>query len=247
MEACKVILLDEFARRRMKNPSYSLRGFARDLNTNPASLSQFLSGKRTLSKRTLSRLADRLLLSPDDKRAFFSPNGVTDVGDTDASYRFLQQDEFHLISDWYHYAIYTFADTGKAKANWNWLGNKLGISPAQAQSAVERLVRLKLVTIERGVLKRISETLRATSDVPSGAHREYHKQNLKKAEKSIDEDSVQIRDMSSTTFLLDQRDLKEAKEYIGKFRRQFHKRFSKMGDHAVYTLALQLFPITKEE
>jgi uncharacterized protein (TIGR02147 family) len=243
MEACKVLLLDEFSKRKMKNPSYSLRGFARDLNTNPASLSQFLNGKRNLSKRSLGRLADRLSLSPEEKRAFFSSGAVTDH---DEAYRFLQEDEFRLLSDWYHYAIYALADTGKAKMNWNWLADRLGISPVQAQSAVERLTRLKLVTAERGILKRVARTLRTTSDVPSSALREYHKQNLRKAEKSIDDDPIEVRDMSSATFLFDKRDLKEAKEFITKFRRQFHKRFSKTGDHAVYTFALQFFPVTKK-
>ena len=243
MESCRLILLDELAKRKLKNPAYSLRGFARDLNINPASLSQFFNGKRTLSRRSLIKVADSLSLSPEEKRAFISVPEEVDGGD---AFRFLQEDEFRLISDWYHYAIYALADTGKAKVDSKWLAAKLAIPPIQAKIGVERLIRLKLVTAERGILKRTARMLSTTIDVPSSAIRQYHKQNLEKAAKSIDQDSVDLRDMSSSTFLLDRRDLKEAKEFIRKFRRQFHKRFSKTGDHAVYTFALQLFPLTKE-
>jgi transcriptional regulator with XRE-family HTH domain len=50
----------ELALRRRRNPSYSLRAFARDLRTDHATLSQILRGRRMLSARMTIALGRRL-------------------------------------------------------------------------------------------------------------------------------------------------------------------------------------------
>ncbi|MGZ3699878.1 MAG: helix-turn-helix domain-containing protein, partial [Bdellovibrionota bacterium] len=58
------LLNEAFAERKAKNPSYSLRAFARYLAISAAALSQVLSRKRDLSKRNALKVAERLGLSP---------------------------------------------------------------------------------------------------------------------------------------------------------------------------------------
>ena len=55
--------LDEL---REKNNQFSLRAFARILKVSPASLSEFLNGKRVLSPKMLKKLAENLCLPPED-------------------------------------------------------------------------------------------------------------------------------------------------------------------------------------
>ena len=59
-------LLAELARRRTRNPRYSLRAFARDLGTDHATLSQILRGRRNLSPRLIRQFGRRLQLKPDE-------------------------------------------------------------------------------------------------------------------------------------------------------------------------------------
>ncbi|HWA28139.1 MAG TPA: hypothetical protein VG734_20985 [Lacunisphaera sp.] len=59
-------LAAELARRRSRNRRYSLRALARDLDTDHASLSQFLRGRRHLSARKLQQLGRRLHLGAAD-------------------------------------------------------------------------------------------------------------------------------------------------------------------------------------
>ncbi len=64
------ILIEEFERRRIRNPHYSQRAFARDLEISSGALSQILSGKRHLGTRAAATVADALSLNSEDKNRF---------------------------------------------------------------------------------------------------------------------------------------------------------------------------------
>jgi len=57
--ALKQQLEAELAKRRRRNPRYSLRAFARDLATNHMSLSQILRGRREVSVRMTHQLTGK--------------------------------------------------------------------------------------------------------------------------------------------------------------------------------------------
>ena len=56
----RTTLLDELTRRKNKNPSYSLRAYARDLGISSTSLSDVLSAKRNLSRKNALKVAEKL-------------------------------------------------------------------------------------------------------------------------------------------------------------------------------------------
>src|SRR5579885_2259362 len=105
---------------RLRNRAYSLRAFARKLEISPAALSEILNGKRNVSKRLAERLVNNLVLPPNESKAildlFPEPGegrralpvgdrlGVNGQGD-------LSNDQFHVISEWYHFAILSLAET----------------------------------------------------------------------------------------------------------------------------------------
>ena len=60
------VLQSEFDRRRAVNVRYSLRGFARSIGVDHASLSQILRGRRRLTARSVHALGRRLHLPPGD-------------------------------------------------------------------------------------------------------------------------------------------------------------------------------------
>ena len=60
------VLQSEFDRRRAVNTHYSLRGFARSIGVDHASLSQILRGRRRLTARSVHALGRRLHLPPGD-------------------------------------------------------------------------------------------------------------------------------------------------------------------------------------
>jgi plasmid maintenance system antidote protein VapI len=55
------VLLQEFARRQLKNSAYSLRAFAKHLHINPSTLSRLFTGKRNISPRLMEHISCRLI------------------------------------------------------------------------------------------------------------------------------------------------------------------------------------------
>ena len=84
--------------------------------------------------------------------------------------------------------------------------------------AVERLRGLGFIKVKQGKLIMTTLPLTTLTDVPSAARNKYHKQNLHLAEKSIDRDSVQIRQSVSVTMAIDPDRIGEAKKRILQFR-----------------------------
>lgn len=62
-------LATELAARKVRNPRYSLRAFARDLRLNHATLSQLMRGERRITQRSARLLAHRLRLDSHAVRA----------------------------------------------------------------------------------------------------------------------------------------------------------------------------------
>ncbi len=63
-------LEDELNRRMQTLPRYSLRAFARQLDVDSSFLSKILSGKRTVTMRTIRMFGERLSLTPEELSRF---------------------------------------------------------------------------------------------------------------------------------------------------------------------------------
>ena len=66
----RLILKDEFQKRKSKRPRFSLRAFARFLSIDPTFLSKLLSGKLLLSVDTAAKIVQRLKLPEQERKAF---------------------------------------------------------------------------------------------------------------------------------------------------------------------------------
>ena len=235
-------LRQELIARQSRNASYSIRSFARDLEISPATLSQVLSSKRTLSKKSLLKVSDKLSFKPSEIAL-----GIQRSRDVlDHEFRTLADDEFHMLSDWFYFAILSWAGTGKAKASSSAVAKHFGLSELQAADAIERLKRLGIIQVKGDRIVYDGRPLKTTSDIPSSAARKLQRDHLALAALSIERDAIQTRDMTSMTFSADVTRIPEAKEMIKKFRRRL-TRFLE-GDGArepVYVFSLQLFPVSK--
>lgn len=57
------LVVEEFEKRKLKNPKYSLRAFARDLDSNPATISLAMRGRRGLGYSTIKNIVKKLGLN----------------------------------------------------------------------------------------------------------------------------------------------------------------------------------------
>jgi uncharacterized protein (TIGR02147 family) len=233
-------LTQEYKKRRAKNPAYSLRAFAKFLHLPAGRVSEILSGKRSATPAVAQKIADPLGLSPQQRKSLAPAKSASD-------YQLLADDEFEIIADWYHFAILNLVDTEGFRSEPSFIAKRLGISPAEARDAINRLVRLGLLALEGKRLVKTGQNFRTTTDIPSGALRNFQRLGLKQAEESLEAHGVEERDITSIMFPADPELLPEAKRLIREFRYKMDKFFEGGRRTEVFRLNVQLVPVTKKE
>lgn len=246
----------EMVQRQERNPSYSLRAFARDLSTSPAILSLVLQGKRALTTDKAIGWADGLRLSQESRNKFLKAvtrdqevrhdptQRKTRALEEKMAYVRLQHDEFALISDWWHFGLMNLPKLKDYQSDVRWMAKKLGISEEQCAEALLRLERLGLMSKSNGRWERTDRPVETTSDLPSEAIRSFHRQNIRRALASIDEVAVDERDISSIMMTVKKANLPEAKRRIRLFRKELAAFLGEPEGDEVYSLNMQLFPQT---
>ena len=252
-------LISELETRKRRNPSYSLRAFARDLEVPASRLSEVINGKVGLSEERAVKIAERLGFSASDRELFV--NLVLSEHSRSAVIKKLSQqrvqqrneflthideDTFKLISDWHYAAIMEILISSKMPHDANTFAKRLGISPDLVASSLERLERLNLIEKkdDRWVCMHGSQTTAA--DIPSEAVRSFHKQVINKAMDSIEKQPVENRDISSLMVSINKNQIPLVKQRLESFRRSLMIELETASDReSVYCLALQFFEITE--
>lgn len=236
----RTFLLQELTSRKLRNPAYSLRAFARDLTVSPAALSQYLGRKREFSPKNVAAIAEHLRLSPGERQALRTGAPKAPVTARDL----IQEDEFRLIGDWVSLAVLNLAALRECRAAPGWVARRLGITAAEAQDSLERLQRLSLVRVRDGRLLRTKRPFATTQDVPSPAIKRFHASILSKASASLFEVPVEKRDVTAIVMPADPEKLAKAKALIRRMRHRIADMVSDSDAGEVYVLAVQLFPLT---
>ena len=221
------ILKNKLEERCQKNPNYSLRAFARDLGLRPEMLSRVINGKRGLSEQTAKNVSTKLGFSPKEAQYFSLLVMESDARSKKkrilavaklSQHRFsqnkdclLNQDVFKVIADWYHFAILELTQLKSFKNDPYFISKKLEINVKVAESAIERLIRLKLLIIDKnGCLQASDEFTDVLSGPPSDAVKKFHEQILRKTLLALNSQPVTQRDFSTTILAFDRRHLIKA-------------------------------------
>jgi uncharacterized protein (TIGR02147 family) len=242
----------EFRLRRKKNPNYSLRRMAQQLGLASGRLSELMNGRRRVTRATALKIAGKLAYPPEKKRLFLetladhaSARGEREESD-EVTYQQLSTDAFHVLADWYHFAILSLMELDDFDPAPLAIAARLGITPTEARSSLDRLLRLGLIEKKKdGRLTKTAKNLTTTNDIESAALQESHRQNLALAAASLDEDELSLRDITSITMAIDVAKLPLAKTLIKKFRRQLSAQLEAGAKNEVYNLNIQLIPLTK--
>lgn len=237
----KEALLEE----KRRNPSCSLRSFARRIGVSKTVLGDVIAKKRHLSRDNAVQISKRLNFSPDEVRAMQAEIFEIKVGPSTPERSIVEEERFQAISDWYHYAILSLARLPRNRADAHWIAARLGITPVEARSALNRLRNLGWLTEEGGKLRRLTPDLSTKGGAPSSAIRNFHKQTLHLAEESLEKDGIRSREFTGVTMPLDLARLPQAKRMIARFRDEMSEFVSQGKPSVVYHLAVQLFPMRK--
>jgi uncharacterized protein (TIGR02147 family) len=248
------ILWAEFQRIKQKNPSFSLRAFARQLKVPPGRLSQYFSGKRAISPRVAKELVKSLDFTPEEAEKFCRVTAVAKAAKKadpavadEREYISLSPEQASLLADWYYFAILNSFKMRDFRADPEWFSRRLGIDPAKVIQALESLEKVGLVQKSGNSLRRTPKKILFKDGLDSEVLRDWHERILKKAIEVVREGGSQSRqDFSHTTIAVDPSRIAEAKEMIMAFRRKMSRHFDSGSKSEVYSLNIQFLPLTKE-
>jgi uncharacterized protein (TIGR02147 family) len=141
----------ELVRRCGANPQYSLRAFALDLDSDHATLSQLLRGRRSITAATIERLGPRIGLTADEiascVRREKSAPAETPEDATVLELRTLSQYAAAVVTEWEHYAILELTHVNGFRPDIGWIARVLGLTPDAVTLAVNRLLYLGMLSM----------------------------------------------------------------------------------------------------
>lgn len=242
--------LDEL---KLKNSSFSLRAFARLLEISPASLSEFLNGKRVLSEKMIKKIAIKLSLSPSEysnltKKIDIEKNRTSKAEQAiDLQNKVqLQNDQYFLVADWHYYAILCLVETQDFTKDYEWIAQRLNTSANKVKVCFERLIRLGYLEFDtKGNLHYKDVQLHTTEDVPNTSLKRRHKENFEEASEQLYTTDLEKRDFSFMTLAIDPQKLPEIKEKIRNFQDELIASLDSSPKKEVYEFCFQVFPRTK--
>ncbi|MGE0615628.1 MAG: TIGR02147 family protein, partial [Bacteriovoracia bacterium] len=214
------------AERIMENPAYSLRAFARWLGVAPSLLSDVANGNKNFSQSTAARVARKLGLNPSETEYFCllvqqekakNPEARAVVASRLSTLnphretQDLSVDTFRAIADWYHIPILAMTELPDFDFQARDVAKRLGISNAEADAAISRLIRLELIERDAGgKYRRVHFNPIFKTQAAHQGLRHFHRQMLERAISSLDGQTSQEKYIGSETFVMDEASLREA-------------------------------------
>lgn len=252
-----------FERKKMANPSYSLRALARDLTLSPAYVSTILSGKKALPEARLKYFIK--ILELDDiailqLKSALSPKKTIDkeidglrLGSDEINflnkYKPLDKKKYEILNNWYNIVIMDLTTCNGFKNDPSWIARALGINQLEVEMAIENLKRHNLLEEINGKLQKVDLKLRFPTCSSQVVIRKFHKQMIKKAYEELDkrteENELNNRLVVGATFAINHDKLDLLKEKIQNVLYEVSSSASEGPCQSVYQLNIQFFPLSR--
>lgn len=236
-------LQDALIKGRLRNPSFSLRALAQRAGLSPSALSEILNGKRRVSSSLAQNILDKLGAAPDQTEEIIHAFNKKNLSKPKQQ---LSVDQFYLISEWYHFAILSLAETEDFSDDPDWIAHRLNLGLPLVVKALERLERLGALRRNRkGKLEASGIQLSTPDEIANRGLRLQHAEMLEKARDSLERNKIEERDFLGVTMALNPEDLPLAKKLLREFVGKFCNRLEQGRKKEVYRLNLQFIPLTE--
>ncbi|MDG0817844.1 DUF4423 domain-containing protein [Bdellovibrio svalbardensis] len=239
-------LNEDFQRRKVKNPRYSLRAYAKALDLNPGTLSQILAGKRTITKELLWDLHSRLKFPEDIYDVWL--NQIAPPRTAQKNDHVLDEAEIETLNSWMYFAV---IELFSIKKSWTpeEVAKKIGVSSFEIGRIADVLIKNSILRLnsknELECLKQSLTTFPVTKT--STQLKDLQKQMLEKAIEHLYSVDISLRHNSTLTVAVSMEDIPLIREKILKFRKEINQicSRSKKDPTQVYNMSVALYPITQ--
>ncbi|MNJ91167.1 helix-turn-helix protein [compost metagenome] len=244
MNSMQMILNQKFLELRSKNPRLSMRYFAQRLGVSSGALSEILQGKRKISDKLAKKMAERLQLDPSETAQFM---GLPDPKESDQDIEFMRMrdDQFHLISDWPHFAILNLVKSDICVHKPSWFAQQLNLPLKIIHQTLDRLIRLEMLVYKNKKYVRQNPNLQTSDDILNLSIQKSNIEDLEMIKDQLGVFDVAERDLTSLTMLLDPKKMAEFKKWIRKSQDQFANKFETTKSASPFRLTVALFPLKK--
>ena len=262
----KKLILDLYTFAKEHLESYSYLQLSEDLGFARTNLTYLLAhGKRKLTLKTATKIADKLGLSKQEKDFWLSlveyQTSRNKVVQDKAFKRMLGLRTKHLSSsddkvrlgffaEWYHITIYEMIKLRDFKNDPENIAAALNpsIRPEQARKSLKLLEELDLICFDElnNCWRQTSTQISTGDEIASLAITSYHKTMISQAQMSLTECEAQLRDISAISIAVPLKMVPELKAEISRFRKHLLAIAEEAKNaEAVYQVNIQLFPTTK--
>lgn len=234
-------LKHKFAELQKDNPRYSLRSFAAKVGISAGRMNELIHDKRALSDFYAEKITKALGLNLHDKRQLYS--FITTKARKVNSVRTLGSEEGLHVRSWENLAILSIMRTDDFEPDVNWIAQRLGVSSERIQECFQILQEHDLIRIgANGEMERTSSRV-VTMATKETCHHERSK--MEKSMEAMMKVAPEMRNHSAVTVATNPNKIKEANERIKEFRRKLAEFMEDGPKTEVYSLTINLFPLTE--
>jgi uncharacterized protein (TIGR02147 family) len=246
------VLKLDFSNRREANPRFSQRAYAQVLGVSSGRLTEILSGKSPITVGKAQSIMHKLELPESDQKEFLRlvEREIVNRGDGRRKTRIsterrLKEEDFKIISDWEYFTLMSLIEMSTFKSDTKWIAKKMGISVERCEEVIAHLQQHDLITIDsNGDFKNTYRSMSTMTDVPSEVLRKANSDCILHAIEKMNTIDLLARDVTSMTFPVDPKKIKEAKEIIREFKKKMVKLMNGGKTSEIYNLNVQLVPVT---
>ena len=245
-DSLKEFLMPFYQERLRKNPRYSLKKFAIDLGISSGRLSTLMNSENIPTERVVERIRQSLNLTPNQHKQFIATIELLKAGRVQESADVLIGNrDIDLVVDWLPFAILSLMKTRDFVMDSVFIADRLGVSPEQVDLVIQRLKSTDVLVYRDNAWCARGRRI-ATPAGQSDVIRASHLKKLELATPKLVELPKELRDFSSITFPGNSENLEKVRKQLIKFRRNIAELMQQGAADQVYSLNIQLFPLSKE-
>jgi uncharacterized protein (TIGR02147 family) len=258
----RAYLREVFSERIQRNKAYSLRAFSNQIGIYPSHLSDIFLNKKHLSFQSGLKVSQKLGLDSDEVEYFCLLIQYATAKDQQVKDATVQRmslinqfrpvenlslDAFRMIADWYHIPILVMAELPSSQFTAKKISRRLGIKPIEVQTAIDRLLRLQLLSKSPdGSYKKTFTDGVFKSQHANVGLRHFHKAMLERAIEALEKQTNDEKLVGSETIIFDLDQMEEFKKMTEKyFTKAVNLGRSGKKRREVYHLGVQFFRLTE--
>lgn len=240
--------------RKLRNPSYSTRSYARDLGLDSSSLSSILKANRKIPHSKIELIANVVCTTESEKKQFIdsAKHAHTSLHKIKKHHSKLNrilvtEEEFAKVSDINTYTFLSLLELEDFQNDVEWMAKKLALSQNLIQKKITTLTEMGMIQEVDGTLERTKKRTTTSDEIASKYIKKHHMDSLVLAKKKCEQLGPHERYFSTITIPADPAQLDKLKTLFMEFEDKITEFLTTQQKKEVFKLSIQFYPATEKD